>query len=84
MEGHLSWQEQRERERRARAKEYARRRAQPLAKLIRPDGSWCWVRAYSKLDAVELAERHGFQCPPGTGFWHGDTPTAPEKEYRLR
>lgn len=80
----VAWQEEQARRRRAREKELARRRAQPLAKLIRPDGSWCWVRAFSLLDAVLLAQRHGFDCPDGTGYWHADTPTDPEKEIRLR
>lgn len=72
------------RKRRARAKELARRRAQPPAKLIRPDGSWCWVRAFSALDAVEHAQRRGFYCPEGAEFWHADTKTDPEKEIKLR
>ena len=84
MREHISWQETAQQRKRAREKELARRRAMPLAKLVRPDGSWCWVRAFSRLDAICIADRHGFPCPEGTGFWDASYPTDIEKEIRLR
>ena len=81
---HISWQEMEAQRRRAKAKQEERRKNMTPAKLVRPDGVWCFVQAFSPYDAIVYAEQHGFPCPRGTGFLDGSFPTDPMKEKQLR